>query len=111
MAKIKILAIGQHEEILETLVRLINKNDDWEGQGANGAETAISLFDNEDFDLVLLSSGLSSNEEEKLRKAFTLHKPQIKIIQHFGGGSGLLTNEILSALANQNGNFDVDNQL
>jgi hypothetical protein len=58
--------------------------------------------------LALLGSGISEEAENKLRKIFTHQNPQIKIIQHFGGGSGLLSNEIEAALAdNANGNFNV----
>ena len=40
---------------------------------------------------------------------YVVHQnPQIKIIQHFGGGSGLLSNEIEAALTdNESGNFNV----
>jgi DNA-binding NarL/FixJ family response regulator len=88
--KIQILVIGRHEEILNTLLRIINKNEDWSAQGTLSDREAIKLFDTNNFDIVLLSSGISINCEDK--------KPDIKIIQHYGGGSGLLSNEIMQAL-------------
>lgn len=32
--KTQILVIGRHEEILQTVLRLINKNDNWEAKGS-----------------------------------------------------------------------------
>ena len=41
---INILYIGRHPEILETVVRLLNANEDWFGAGAETDETAMDLF-------------------------------------------------------------------
>lgn len=108
MQKIQILVICHHEEILQTILRLINKNERWQAVGTDADEKAVELFHQHAFDLVLLGSGISNESENKLRKIFRYQNPQIKIIQHFGGGSGLLSNEIEAALAdNENGNFNV----
>jgi DNA-binding NtrC family response regulator len=108
MKKIQILVICSHEEILQTIARLINNNEKWKATGTSDTEKAIELFHQHHFDLVLLGSGLSEDAENKLRKIFTHQDPDIKIIQHFGGGSGLLSNEIEAALTNnESGNFNV----
>lgn len=108
MKKINILVICNHEEILQTIFRLINNNEKWNAIGTNADEKAIELFHLHSFDLVLLGSGINEATENKMRKIFTHQNPDIKIIQHFGGGSGLLSNEIEAALSdNTNGNFDV----
>jgi DNA-binding NarL/FixJ family response regulator len=99
--KIQILVIGRHEEILNTLLRIINKNEDWSAQGTLSDREAIKLFDTNNFDIVLLSSGISINCEDSLCCYFKDKKPDIKIIQHYGGGSGLLSNEIMQALNGQ----------
>ena len=108
MQKIHILVICQHEEILQTILRLINHNERWDAIGASDAEKAVELFHQHAFDLVLLGSGISNESENKLWKLFTHQNPHIKIIHHFGGGSGLLSNEIEAALSNNDGgNFNV----
>jgi|HubBroStandDraft_2_1064218.scaffolds.fasta_scaffold1345353_2 hypothetical protein len=108
MIKIQILVICGHEEILLTILRLINSNGNWNAIGVGSGERAIELFHQSVFDLVLLGSGISSEDENKVRSIFVLQNPQIKIIQHFGGGSGLLSNEIEAALTdNGDGNFNV----
>jgi len=94
----KILAIGRNEEIMQTLLRLINKNERWNGSGALTDEEAIQAFDHLQPALVLLSNGIDDSSEEKLRHYFTGKNPAVIIIQHYGGGSGLLSNEILQAL-------------
>ena len=98
MKKIQILIICAHEEILQTIIRLINKNEKWNATGAIDSENAIKVFNEQFFDLVLLGSGIDSEDENKLEKIFLQKNPQIKIVQHFGGGSGLLFNEIEAAL-------------
>lgn len=95
---IKILYIGRHTEILETVVRLLNANEEWFGIGATTDEEALELFSKYDFSLVLLGCGIEEESEHLLLTAFRNLKPDIVIIQHYGGGSGLLRNEITLAL-------------
>ncbi|RYE22587.1 MAG: hypothetical protein EOP51_12865 [Sphingobacteriales bacterium] len=95
---IKILYIGRHAEILETVVRLLNANEEWFGIGAATDEEALQLFSKYDFSLVLLGCRIEEESEHLLLTAFRNLKPDIVIVQHYGGGSGLLRNEITSAL-------------
>ena len=95
---IKILYIGRHKEILDTVVRLLNANEDWLGIGAETDEEALHLFSKYDFSLVLLGCGIEEESEHLLLTTFRNLKPDSVIIQHYGGGSGLLKNEITSAL-------------
>lgn len=101
MEKLKILAIGRHPEIMQTVIRLINNNPDWDGTAAMTDKEAVQAFDHEVFDLIMLCSGIEPESEENLRAYFTAHRPAVKIIQHYGGGSGLLTAEIYEALKEQ----------
>ena len=98
-AKINILVIGRHQEILETVLRIINKSENWIAQGTQTDEEAISLFNQQKFDIVLLCGGIAEESEAALRTVFTEKDPEIIIIQHYGGGSGLLSNEIMHALS------------
>jgi hypothetical protein len=98
MEKTNILYIGRHPEIMETVVRLINKNETWNGLGTADDDMAMALFTNMDFQLVLLGCGINEEDELKLRNFFSAVNPNTKIVQHYGGGSGLLYNEITAAL-------------
>lgn len=96
--KKQILVIGRDEEILQTVLRLINANEQWEAKGTLEDAEAIRLFAKFSFDLVLLTNGISEHCENSLRLYFTDKRPSVNIVQHYGGGSGLLTNEILEVL-------------
>ena len=91
---VKILVIGRHLEILDKVVELINKNTPHQASGVLTDDEALNLFKNGKFDIVLLCGGIEPSSDKKLREFFLQEKPGIKIIQHFGGGSGLLYNEI-----------------
>lgn len=108
MKKIQILVVGCNEGILETVVRLINKNAEWEAFGANSEQQARMFFEQKSYDLVLFGGGVAPDIERNLRLLFVVQNPAIKIVQHWGGGSGLLSNEIIAALENnQDGIFNL----
>jgi hypothetical protein len=98
VSKTEILVIGRNEEILEVVLRLINNNASWHGTGASSDEEAIEKFHRQKFDIIMLTNGITDEEEAKLKKIFTRQDSEIIIIQHYGGGSGLLSNEIYMAL-------------
>ena len=100
--KIAILVTGRQEEIIETLLRIIHKNMHWSAKAAFTDETAIKLFDTSPFHIVLLSSGIEEKSERNIIAYFKRVNPAVIIIQHYGGGSGLLSNEILEALQEKN---------
>jgi DNA-binding NarL/FixJ family response regulator len=94
--KIKILVVCKHEGILATLVRLIDKEELWIATACENGEIAIDSFKKESFDLVLLGAGIE--DEIFLKNQLKSINPNIKIIDHYGGGSGLLQVEIMEAL-------------
>jgi DNA-binding response OmpR family regulator len=98
MNKLNILVIGRHQEIMKTLFTLVNKMENCVGFSALTDEDAIKIFNENNIDLVLLSSGIPEESEQLIRNIFTDKNPNIKIIQHYGGGSGLLSNEIMEAM-------------
>ncbi len=104
MKKIQILVYGKHTEILETVLRLINNNEQWQGDGSTEEEKVIELFQLNKYDLVLLGGGISETSEKKIRALFGRLNAEIPIIQHYGGGSGLLKSEIETALQQMQSN-------
>lgn len=94
MEKKEILAVCSHPEILQTIIRLINNNLEWNATGAATEAEAIEQCATRHIDLVLLGSGMDDNSAARLKAA----QPGIKLIQHYGGGSGLLSAEIYGAL-------------
>ena len=100
MKAITILYIGRNVEILTTVIRLINTNENWFGVGVMNDEEAKDIFLKKDFSLILLGSGIQEESEVELCAFFKKQNPNIVIVQHYGGGSGLLKSEILLALEN-----------
>jgi DNA-binding NtrC family response regulator len=100
MEAVSILYFGKHQEILETVIRLINGRENWTGKGAFELEAATELINTSSFDIVLLGCGIPESEELSFKDYMLQTHPEIKIIQHYGGGSGLLFNEVLEALNN-----------
>jgi hypothetical protein len=98
MKKLPILVIGRNTEILATIVRLINNCNEWSAKGAQTDHEAIHLFDTEPFHIVLLGGGIEPESESVLREHFYHNNPNIPVVQHYGGGSGLLSNEILETI-------------
>jgi hypothetical protein len=96
--KMNILVIGRHPQIMETVLRLINSQPGWKAEGAITDEEAVEKF-NSNFILVLIGGGVEESSEKKLKTAFEKINPQVKMIRHYGGGSGLLFNEIEEAIA------------
>ena len=99
MSKTEILVIGRHPEILQTVLRLINNNEVWNATGAQTDQEALIAFKTTDFKLVLLGGGIEQQSEDDLCSRFRVHNPDIIIVQHYGGGSGLLSAEIYEALS------------
>jgi DNA-binding NarL/FixJ family response regulator len=97
---IKILVIGRHPQIMETVLRLINGQENWKGVGALTDGEAKIKFENENFDLILIGGGVEDKSEKELSTVFKGKNPTVKIVRHFGGGSGLLFNEIQQAISN-----------
>jgi hypothetical protein len=98
MEKTEILVTGRQPQIMDTVLRLINQHSSWNATGALSDEAAIELFQQRAFRLVLLCSGISEESEKKLRALFSFQNPDIIIVQHYGGGSGLLFTKIQDAL-------------
>jgi hypothetical protein len=94
----RILVICRQPEILATIVRLINSQPEWQGAGASSDEEATKIFLEKDCDIVLIGTGVNLESEQHLRQVFEKKNPAVKIIQHYGGGSGLLFGEIHQAL-------------
>jgi len=93
-----ILYIGRDTEITTVMTRLLNARTEWKGICVCTDEEAINICQTNEIDLVLLGNGIDAACEKALRVRLTGLKPNLKIIQHYGGGSGLLYGEIMSAL-------------
>ncbi|WP_316841120.1 response regulator [Pedobacter gandavensis] len=98
MRKKEILVMCCHPGILETLKRLIEKSGEFSATLASSAEEALNRFSTKGFDLVLMGAGLAPEAEHELEQQLKKIRPEIPVVYHFGGGSGLLFTEIKQSL-------------
>jgi DNA-binding NtrC family response regulator len=98
MSTIQILAVGCNKPIMETIARLIDKEEKWSATMAFSMKEAIEHCLLKEFDLVLVGAGLTGDEELELKQKINHLRPNLPIVKHYGGGSGLLYAEIYQGL-------------
>jgi hypothetical protein len=98
---VNILVIGRDPEILKVVLRLLNEHKpaNYHAIGSTDPDQVRALFADTDIDLVLITNGIDPTLDASLREEFLTRRPGVRILQHFGGGSGLLFGEIAEALA------------
>jgi len=98
MTKKEILITGSDDKNSEAIAKLINNHIEWIITVAYTDEEAIEKFHQQNFDVVILTDGISTEEEKKLRKIFTVQNPDIIIMSHNYADENLLVAEITAAL-------------
>ncbi|MEP6627350.1 MAG: hypothetical protein ABJA32_05165 [Ginsengibacter sp.] len=98
MEKIQILGIGRDPVILQKLLRFINENPNWEGTGTVDDESAIEIFHQRKYDIVLFIDNIGESSDKKLRSLFSFNNADFIFIQHEGDSTGLLASEIQESL-------------
>ena len=93
---LEILVVGREKAIPEVVERLINSHEGWKATIATTEEVAVKAVTEQHFPIVLVCGGFPAAEEEALRQR--LIGEDTVVIRHYGGGSGLLENEILTIL-------------
>lgn len=96
MKTLNFLIIGKNGEIMTTLKRIIEGNEGWHASLIDDEKGFKTFLEHNKVDVILLSSGLSELTEVGIKTYSLSVDKNIKVIQHFGGGSGLLKNEIYS---------------
>ena len=96
MALIEILIVGTNQPIMQTIERLINREGIWKATIAYSDEDALLCISAKDIKLVLLCAGIE--DELMLKEKLIMVKPNLPVVKHYGGGSGLLFAEIHQAL-------------
>ena len=96
---VKILVICANQDILKVIGRVINSNENWAATGKSTIPEAIDALFADHFDLLLIGSGFTDEEEQSLSQYVQNTFPEVRITRHFGGGSGLLAAEIYQTLS------------
>ncbi|CAH0187104.1 MULTISPECIES: hypothetical protein [unclassified Chryseobacterium] len=103
MKTLHFLIIGKNQEILDVLQRIIGNNDGWTAEIQSDENASYDYITENKVDIVLLSSGLSDNFEKEIKIFCAYLDKDVKVIDHYGGGSGLLKNEVYSLFPNLQG--------
>jgi PleD family two-component response regulator len=100
--QLSILVVGRNPQIMQTVLRLINNESNMKAVGALTDEMGVKELNKNRFDLVLIGGGVEEVSEQEISKVIESNRLETKVIRHYGGGSGLLFNEIEQAM-NQTG--------
>jgi len=98
METLHFLVIGKNQEILKVLKRIIEKEKDWKAKILTDESKSYDLIKENKVDIVLLSSGLEEQFEKEIKTFCENLNSDIKVIDHYGGGSGLFKSEVNSRL-------------
>ncbi|WP_326984479.1 hypothetical protein VUJ46_08085 [Chryseobacterium sp. MYb264] len=100
MKTLNFLVIGKNQEIVETLKRIIENNDGWKAEIKSDETVCYDYIKDNQVDIVLLSSGLNEEFENNMKTFCENLEKDVKVIDHYGGGSGLLKNEVYTLFPN-----------
>ncbi|MDM1555909.1 hypothetical protein PYS58_07530 [Chryseobacterium indologenes] len=100
MKTLHFLVIGKNQEILDVLKRIIENNEGWTAEIQNDENFCYEYIRENHVDIVLLSSGLEDQFEKDIKVFCAGLDKEVKVIDHYGGGSGLLKNEVYSLFPN-----------
>ncbi|WP_431610367.1 hypothetical protein [Chryseobacterium sp. 'Rf worker isolate 10'] len=103
MKTLHFLVIGKNQEILDTLKRIIENNEGWTAEIQSDEDFCYEYIRENKVDIVLLSSGLEDDFEKEIKEFYAELDKEVKVIDHYGGGSGLLKNEVYSLFPNLQG--------
>lgn len=100
MENLQFLVIGKNQEILDTLKRIIENNEGWKAEIRSDESLCYNYIKENQVDIVLLSSGLEEKFENEIKVYCENLDKEVKVIDHYGGGSGLLKNEVYALFPN-----------
>ena len=98
MEKIQILSIGRDPLLLQRISAFINENPRWQSTATVDDETAVELFHQQKFDMILLIDQIEDESEKKLNSLFSFNDSNLIFLKHTGDSTGLLASEIQEAL-------------
>jgi len=76
----------------------MNENPNWESTATVDDESAIEIFHQRKFDIILLIDQIEAESDQKFHSVFSFNNPDLIFIKHVGASTGLLSSEIQEAL-------------
>ena len=90
----KVLVAGVDQLITNVIVRLLNQMEGYSGVSANSTTEMEESLRASDYDIFLIGAGFDQAQERSMTKEALEIRPNIKVLEHYGGGSGLLKTEL-----------------
>ena len=98
MQNLNILVLSANAEILKVILRILNKRENWNADGLDNFDNVLEKYQEKNFDVVIYDVGITAEKGAELHTEFQKSNADVKTIWHYGGGSGLLFNEIKSSI-------------
>ncbi len=95
---LRILSFVTNPDILPVLDRVVNKQEGWTGLPAATLREAKTIISESPVDVILLGAGTGATERKALADVIALQQVDTVLIDHYGGGSGLLYAEVMEAI-------------
>lgn len=83
-----------NEQITNVVIRLLHAMEGYSGVANNSINEMLTSLRENKYDFLLIGAGFDEEQENTIRKKAQEINPKIKILNHFGGGSGLLKSEL-----------------
>ncbi|MCY4779347.1 hypothetical protein ORI89_06780 [Sphingobacterium sp. UT-1RO-CII-1] len=94
MESLSFLVVGKNTDILQTLQRIIENNEGWKAEIMSDEMHCQAYLLEKPVDVLLLSSGLEAAFEKEMKIFARSLEKRVEVIEHYGGGSGLLKSEV-----------------
>ena len=83
--------------LAELLVRLVNQNEGFKAFGFSSLNSDLTESIS-DYDIILIAGGIADKDVELIQEIILNNNLHTKLIEHYGGGSGLLLQELYEAI-------------
>lgn len=99
MMKKSLVFICRNQEVQLCMERIFSKNEKFNVMIVTELKELYIYLTGQFYDGVLLGSGFTEEEEKNIQDWMKQYSPDTRLIKHYGGGSGLLMNELQIAFS------------
>ena len=84
-----VYVVDKHEYVLENMRKILQKAG-FETSGSTDPEKVMRTLRETSFDVLLLGGGIAPNHRAAYIEYIQNHKPEVRIVEHFGGPATIL---------------------
>ena len=93
-----VLVVGKHKDTNEIILRLIKGYDHFEADLCVDISALENKFEEKQYSIALIGAGFTPEEEGEIKSRISGIDGRVHIVDHYGGGSGLLLAELEEAV-------------